>query len=116
MKTETTSAVAPSVELLRSAGSSTYIMALARSFPCLRHKMDMLFPEGRRKWDVDVLMEASAPWSHGEKLCALFVANVWNPGYADTMEWRFDVFEFLGCADNGNRRALIAWLTNPVWP
>lgn len=106
---------APTVQVLRTLGSSAYILALARSFPCLQYKVDRLFPPSR-KWDVDAFMEASGPWSHGERLCALFIANVWNPGYADTMEWRFDLFEFLGTADTGNRRALLLWISDPVWP
>lgn len=114
MKTEIQE-ITPSVGLLRSAGASAYILALARSFPCLRHKIDRLFPEGR-KFDVDVLMEAARPWSTGEKLCALFVANVWNPGYADSKEWRFDLFDFIGTADSGNRAAFQAWCVAPVWP
>lgn len=82
----------PSRELLRAAGPKAYIMAFATSFPRLARKVDRLFPDSKM-FDIDELM------------CALFIANVWNPGYADSQGWKFDIFEFLGTADDSNRRA-----------
>lgn len=90
-----------------------YILALARSFPCLRHKLVGWKPE---KFDADVLYKCSGPWSSGEKLCVLFVLNVWNPGYAKSQGWTFNLFDFVGTADIGNRAALQAWIDRPHWP
>lgn len=98
---------------LQQHGPETYILALARTFPCLRDKLEGITPE---TWSIDRLIAASGPWSHGERLCLLFIANVWNPGYAREKEWFFDVIEFISIADNRNRAALLNWLATPVWP
>jgi len=90
-----------------------YILALARSFPCLRSKLSHVTPE---TWDVDKFVASSAPWSTGETLCALFVANVWNPGWAKEQGWTFDLMRFLGNADTGNRTAFVNWCAKPYWP
>jgi hypothetical protein len=92
-----------------------YIFALVRSFPCLAIKV--------RRW-LDHTTEFNADEFHGlfdcastgEVLCALFILNVWNPGYADLKGWNFDLFKFIGCADDGNRKALFNWIARPYWP
>lgn len=90
-----------------------FILALARSFPCLRGKVAHLTPE---TWDVDRFMEAAATWSTVEYLSAVFVAQVWNPGHAKGEGWEFDLMRFMGNADRGNRRAFVEWCANPRWP
>ncbi len=105
---------APSRALLRSRGPDAYIFALIASFPCLSYKLPGMFQSG--KFEVNFWMDAAGPWSHGEKLCAAFVANVWNPGFADSQGWRFDIFEAVGTWDPGNRAAALAWIASPVWP
>lgn len=102
----------PSRELLRQPkGNHAYILALAASFPCLEHKV-----VGMTKFDADEWMKRSGPWSSGEKRCALFIVNVWNPGYAKSEGWHFDLFDFIGGVDTDNRKALLMWCIDPVWP
>ena len=110
----------PDRALLRASGPDAYILALITSFPCLEHKIRhpfavrMFFPEG--KFKIDRWMDSIGAWSHGERLCALFVANVWCPGYAESNGWRFDIFEALGTWDEENRYAFLKWIVDPVWP
>lgn len=90
-----------------------YILTLIQAFPCLRLKAAHYQPE---RFDADEFWKLFDCASHGERLCALFILNVWNPGYAQGHGWTFDLFEFLGCADSGNRRAMLDWCKNPTWP
>ena len=94
-----------------------YIILLALSFPCLAAKEkalgDLLTESG---WDVDGLMKSTRGWSRAEKEAALFIANVWNPGYAQERRWRFDAMEAVALWDNGNRQAYLEWVTQPRWP
>lgn len=90
-----------------------YILALARSFPCLRGKVAHLTPES---WDVEAFIKASAAWSTGERLAALFIARVWNASYADMQGWQFDIVHFMAIADSGNRGAMAAWCQRPYIP
>jgi len=92
-----------------------YIFALIRSFPCLAIKVRRWL-DTTTQFDADAFYRQFAGASTGEIHCALFVLNVWNPGYAELHGWRFDLFGFLGCADDGNRRAFLNWVANPFWP
>ena len=93
--------------------SSAYIWKLARSFPCLARKI----PSNINKdFDADVFIDNAGGWSSGEIKCALFIVNVWNPSYAKSKEWRFDLFAFAGTADSANMAALQEWLSNPIFP
>jgi hypothetical protein len=105
----------PTHETLRTKGPVAFIVALAESFPALRGKLEGcgLTAKG---WDVDKLIKYSGPWSHGEKVAALFVACVWNPSYAASKKWRFDTIDAISVWDNKNRAAFVAWCKNPVWP
>ena len=69
--------------------SPTQITQLIRSFPCLRSKLPNYAPE---PFDPDAFHELIGPWSHGERLCALFILNVWNPLYAKVQGWQFNLF------------------------
>lgn len=92
---------------------SQYIFALINEFPCLVSKM-----RGWRdaEFDPDKFYAFTRGWSHGEKLCALFVLNVWNPGYAKQKKWKFDLFDFIGTVDAGNVAPVLEWMQNPYWP
>jgi len=93
----------------------TYILTLIRTFPCLavkvRHWLDRT-----TEFDADEFYALFRGASTGEIHCALFILNVWNPGYAELKDWRFDFFAFMGCADDGNRKALLNWIAYPRWP
>jgi hypothetical protein len=89
------------------------IMAIANSFPCLRIKIDDYRPVS---FDPDTFWRLMRGASPGERLCALFVLNVWNPSYAARKGWRFEFFEFAVTADSTNRELVIKWLIYPVWP
>ncbi len=105
----------PTHELLRAAGPRPFIIALADSFPALRHKVDLMqITPG--SWDVDLWMKNARNWSHAERQAALFVAMVWNYSGAISKKWRFDAVDALSVWDGGNRGAFINWAANPVWP
>lgn len=89
------------------------ILRIARSFPCLEKKLQNWHPT---EFDPDQFYARMDGASHVEGLCALFVLAVWNPADARTKGWEFDLFDFAGAADPGNRRALMEWLANPDWP
>lgn len=93
-----------------------YILTLVLSFPCLAAKERALGMLTEEKWDVDAFMKGTRGWSRAEREAALFVANVWNPGYAAERRWRFDAMEAVAIWDNGNRRAYYNWVANPCWP
>lgn len=105
----------PSVETLRKFGPSTYIVELAKSFPCLEGKLT-LYGIAPNNWDVDRWVEMAGPWSHCERCAALFVANVWNWSYAKSKKWRFDSVDAVSVWDAENREAFLLWSANPVWP
>jgi hypothetical protein len=90
-----------------------YIMQLIYEFPCLVKKVQPWIP---MEFDPDKFHSMLTGSSHGERLCGLFVLNVWNPGYATSKEWHFDLIEFAGTADYENRAVVMKWLAAPVWP
>lgn len=92
-----------------------YILALIRSFPCLAIKVRRWI-DRTTEFDPDEFHQLFECASTGEVLCALFILNVWNPGYAARKGWKFDLIDFIGCADDGNRRALLNWIAHPYWP
>ena len=100
-----------------------YILALARSFPCLRRKLQHFDPTephplrpDERTFDADRFYAAMAGWSRGEELCGLFVLNVWNPSYARDNGWSFDMFRFVNTADESNLDAFQTWIACPHFP
>ena len=90
------------------------IVELIKSFPCLRIKVGSDWRP--YEFEPDLFYENADCWSGGERLCVLFVLNVWNPGYAKHKGWTFNLFDFIGTADPGNRAALLKWCENPIWP
>ncbi len=90
-----------------------YIIELSESFPCLESHVAHYTP---LSWDVDEFMAHLGTMSSGERLCAKFIASVWNPGHAKAQGWSFDLIDFAGRVDSGNLNALIEWLNNPRFP
>ncbi len=89
------------------------ILALIHSIPCLHEKLHDYYPD---RFDADAFHRLTGPWSSGEKLCAIFVLNVWNPNGANSKGWHFNLFDFIGTADWDNKQAIIEWMLNPIWP
>ncbi len=91
---------------------TAYILTLARSFPCLAVKL--------QGWNPSQLMQTGSryDWSMVERRAALRAVHTQRleSGYADMQGWRFDLFEFISCADSDNRQALIDWIEHPQWP
>jgi len=54
--------------------------------------------------------------STGEQHMMLFILNVWNPAYAKSKGWQFDLFRALDSLDPGNRDAIAWFLHHPIWP
>jgi hypothetical protein len=54
--------------------------------------------------------------SSGTRHMILFILNVWNPGYAKSKGWDFNLFDALNSLDEGNRQAIAWWLHRPLWP
>lgn len=54
--------------------------------------------------------------SSGEYAMYCFILNVWNPGYAKSNGWHFDLFHALSSLDTENAQAIAWWLERPVWP
>lgn len=46
----------------------------------------------------------------------LFILNVWNPGYARSKGWTFDLFQALRGLDDNNSRAIAWFVKQQVWP
>lgn len=112
---------------------TNYILSLIRSFPCLRHKVTIntcttqedtthCKDDGQTarltelQFDADRFMRCFDTASKGERLCALFIVNVWNPAYAKNSGWSFDVIAFFGTADSQNRKAFLDWAQSPCFP
>jgi hypothetical protein len=89
------------------------VLKIARSFPALERKLSNWNPP---QFDPDALYNKISGWSHGEKLCAMFVLVIWDPAGAKAKGWEFDFADFADAADSANREALIRWLANPTWP
>jgi hypothetical protein len=102
------------VERRRSVATDPrgYIMALIESFPCLQGKMESV----PQPFDGQVFARRIRPWSSGEKHCAHFVLNVWNPGEWAKGETLFNLFDAIGCLDRGNLRPIVEWMSSPMWP
>lgn len=89
------------------------ILDLLRRFPCLNKIFKHWNP---KEFDPDEFYGFIGGMSHGEKLCARFILNVWNPSYARQQGWDFDVMEFAVIADEDAKAAFMDWLIQPLWP
>lgn len=105
----------PGAELIRQfQGNKIYILALARCLPGIAFKLEDWTPED---WDIDRFMKASGPWSSGEKVLARFIASVWNPtAAASTKQWRYDATDIALSINAADRRVILQWIANPVYP
>ncbi len=92
---------------------SEYIIALIRSFPCLKPKLHRWNPAS---FDADDFHEMIRGWSSSERHAAYFVLTVWNPGYARDRSWTFDVVESMSSLDPANRAPILAWISRPFYP
>ena len=54
--------------------------------------------------------------SSGERHMMLWLLNVWNPTYAKSNGWQFDLFEAMHCLDSSNMSAITQWISSPVFP
>jgi hypothetical protein len=91
----------------------TYILQLCATLPTISHRVRNWDIDD---WDVDKFMQSYGVASSGERYAMLFVANVWNPGYAREQGWTFDMIEAAGTLDSTHRRAIMTWLANPRFP
>lgn len=99
----------------REPTPDTIIFTLIRSFPCLAIKVRRWLDRAN-EFDPDEFYRLFERASSGEVHCALFILNVWSHSYAVSKGWRFDLIAFMNCADDGNRKALLDWITKPCWP
>ncbi|HEY4415937.1 MAG TPA: hypothetical protein VGO57_09615 [Verrucomicrobiae bacterium] len=67
-------------------------------------------------FDPDLFHEQIGVWSSGERLGALFLLNVWNPGYARDKGWFFNIMDAAGTFDPDNMGGIIEWLQHPIFP
>jgi hypothetical protein len=100
---------------VRNSSPDQIIFNLIRSFPCLAIKARHWLGH-TSSFDPDDFYQLFGRASSGEMLCALFILNIWSHSYADSKGWKFDLFAFMNCADDGNRKALLNWVANPCWP
>jgi hypothetical protein len=67
-------------------------------------------------FDADRFAKKLGVCSTGEEQMVRWILNVWNPGYAKSKGWHFDLFKALDSLDQNNREAICWWLQNPIWP
>ena len=84
--------------------------AFALTFPAMRYAL------GVEPWDaLELDAWGSGPRSHGERVTAQFLLNVWDP----STEWkcgRFDLMEALRIWDPEHHKAFLRWAAAPWWP
>jgi hypothetical protein len=82
----------------------------AQTFPSMRYAL------GVKPWDaLELDTWGNGPCSHGERVTAQFLLNVWDP----STEWkcgRFDLMEALRIWDEAHHKAFLQWATDPWWP
>lgn len=64
-------------------------------------------------WDLDKFISwVEGPRSHGERVSGYFILLVWNH-----YDWgkKFDFVDAMGVWDQSNRRAFLAWVSDPWW-
>ncbi len=93
---------------------SDYILALARSFPCLKPKLQWW--RSGQNFDANVFHGMIGGWSSSERHAAFFILSVWNPGYAREQGWTFDLVEAVSSLDLVNRAPILAWIATPYYP
>ncbi len=96
-----------------SPSPTEYILALARSFPCLKPKLRWWNPAN---FDAEDFHGMIGGWSSSERQAAHFILTVWNPGYARDRGWTFDVVDAVSSLDPVNRAPIIDWMVQPYYP
>ena len=84
--------------------------AFAMTFPSMRYAF------GVKPWDaVERDAWGNGPRSHGERVTAQFLLDVWDPS-TDWKCGRFDLMEALRIWDPGHHQAFLRWVADPWWP
>jgi hypothetical protein len=95
------------------ASLTEYILALARSFPCLEPKIRSWHPSD---FDAEDFHDLTRAWSTSERHAVSFILTVWNPGYARDRRWTFDAVEAVSSLDIANRLPILQWMAKPYYP
>lgn len=73
--------------------------------------------EGELSFDPDLYAMTTPCCSDGERLCRLFILNVWNPGAASMHPARrFDIFKAARVLDGENMAGICRILERNPWP
>ncbi|MGC3958137.1 MAG: hypothetical protein QM813_09425 [Verrucomicrobiota bacterium] len=134
MKTITEPAT-PATQKRKLTRATAQLYWVAVRIPVIAHKMglnlnqtgDALSYDRNAPWlvkygsdelsfDSNKFADNLGVWSSGERYAALFLLNVWNPGYAKSQGWDFNLFDCVGTLDTANLRGIVAWMERPVWP
>jgi hypothetical protein len=67
-------------------------------------------------FEPDIFAKRLRTASSGERHAILFLLNVWNPGYAKSKRWNFNLFDAMGTLDTANIEPITEWMLRPVWP
>jgi hypothetical protein len=136
MSTTSLTTITPAPKF-RLSEPTKQLLRLAASVPVLSRKMRVEVSEdgkslrffGKPSWlqphplrqeeltfDAPKFAFDMGVWSDGEQHAALWLLNVWNPGWAKAEGHRFDLFAAVGTLDSFNLNAIAEWMVNPVWP
>lgn len=128
---------APAPVAVQLSEATSVLLSVAANVPALARSMGLeLVNEGRNlrynrnaawlekhplrpaelTFNADRFAATLAACSSGERLCKLWLLNVWNPGYAHSNDWNFDLFAAVRVLDSGNRQAISEWLAHPIFP
>lgn len=93
------------------------------------HKEKLKFHPQARPWlkahpnrpneltfDPDLYAKTLEACSDGQRHMRLFILNVWNPHYARSKGWTFDLFKAVRVLDGNNLEAVADIIRHPVWP
>lgn len=71
---------------------------------------------GEFSFDPDAYAKTFHQCSDYTSHMRVWIATIWNPSYAKSKGWHFDLFKALNGLDDNNRRAIAWFLQNPIWP
>ena len=91
--------------------SEQKIIKIAKMFPTLERHVAHL-----EEWDVEAFMDWLPRASKGERHAMLFIAVLWNPTYAASQGWEFNIIRAAGEWDQAHHNAFLAWALKPEWP
>lgn len=128
---------------MKVTAETQLLMAVASGVPVLCRMMGIVKAAGDAPGKVKIgLVAGNRPWlvphpirgaaettfdpdkfaaklgvlSSGERHAALWLLNVWNPTYAKSKGWNFDLFAAFSSLDGENIVGIADWIINPVWP